>query len=47
MALSRSEAEKAFYRFLAVLKAKYPKACESLEKDRLDLLAFFDFPAEH
>lgn len=47
MAPSRSEAEKAFDRFLAVFKAKYPKACEILEKDRQDLLAFLDFPAEH
>jgi putative transposase len=47
MAPSRAEAEKAFDHFLAVFGAKYPKACENLAKDREDLLAFFDFPAEH
>jgi transposase-like protein len=28
-------------------QAKYPKATECLTKDREDLLAFYDFPAEH
>jgi len=27
--------------------AKYPKAVEILKKDRVVLLAFYDFPAEH
>ena len=26
---------------------KYPKAAQCLEKDRLELLAFYDFPADH
>ena len=28
-------------------EAKYPKATECLAKDRTELLAFYDFPAEH
>ena len=28
-------------------RAKYPKAVECLLKDREELLAFYDFPAEH
>jgi transposase-like protein len=39
----------AFDRFviLTVYAAKYPKATETLKKDRETLLAFYDFPAEH
>lgn len=28
-------------------RPKYPKAADCLEKDRDELLAFYDFPAEH
>ena len=38
---------KAFDLFLETYQAKYPKACECLAKDRDELLAFYDFPAEH
>jgi transposase-like protein len=41
------EAEKAFAYFLAAYRAKYPKAAETLGKDREALLAFYAFPAEH
>jgi transposase-like protein len=47
MVETRAEAEKAFNFFLDVYGAKYPKATGCLEKDREDLLAFYDFPAEH
>jgi transposase-like protein len=43
----RAEAEKAFDLFLRTYEAKYPKAAECLAKDRKELLAFYDFPAEH
>ena len=33
--------------FLAKYEAKYPKAATCLAKDREELLAFYDFPAEH
>jgi putative transposase len=47
LAPSRAEAEKAFELFLRTYEAKYPKATECLAKDRNELLAFYDFPAEH
>jgi putative transposase len=43
---TKAEAEKAFDLFVATYQAKYPKAVECLEKDRAELLTFFDFPAE-
>lgn len=47
MAASKQEAEKAFDFFLSVYGAKYPKATQCLAADRDELLAFYDFPAEH
>lgn len=47
MAETREDAEKAFDYFIEAYGAKYPKASECLEKDREDLLTFYDFPAEH
>ena len=47
MAEDRASANKAFDHFVKVYQAKYPKAVACLEKDREDLLAFYDFPAEH
>jgi len=47
LAPSRAEADKAFDLFLRTYEAKYPKATECLAKDRQELLAFYDFPAEH
>lgn len=47
MADTRDAANGAFDSFLAAYEAKYPKACECLAKDRDELLAFYDFPAEH
>lgn len=47
MAATREEAYEAFDRFLSRFGAKYPKAAECLEKDKEELLAFYDFPAQH
>src|SRR5690606_2231346 len=47
MADTRENANQAFDLFLETYEAKYPKACECLAKDREELLAFYDFPAEH
>jgi transposase-like protein len=47
MADTRKEAEKAFDLFIATHQAKHPGAVECLKKDRVELLAFYDFPAEH
>ena len=43
----RDDALKALDRFVATYQAKYPKALECLLKDKDELLAFYDFPAEH
>jgi transposase-like protein len=46
MAPTRKEAYQAFDCFIEMYQAKYPKATECLSKDKEDLLAFYDFPAE-
>ncbi len=46
MASTREEALKAFDSFVEIYEAKYPKAVACLEKDRDELLAFYDFPAQ-
>jgi transposase-like protein len=47
MAETRADAEQAFDLFVTTYQAKYPKATECLAKDRVVLLTFYDFPAEH
>jgi putative transposase len=47
MADTRAHAHEAFDLFIETYQAKYPKAAECLNKDRQELLAFYDFPAEH
>lgn len=47
MAPTQQEALKAWNRFEAEFKDKYPKAVETLAKDKGSMLAFYDFPAEH
>ncbi|MBT7668747.1 MAG: IS256 family transposase [Bdellovibrionales bacterium] len=44
---SLKNAEKAFDLFIVTYKDKYPKATTCLQKDRAELLAFYDFPAQH
>lgn len=44
---TKADAEKACDHFLEKYEAKYQPACECLRKDRQQLLAFYDFPAEH
>jgi putative transposase len=44
---TREAAIKAFDHFLKKYGAKYDQACEILKKDRVVLLIFYDFPAEH
>lgn len=44
---TKERAEKAFDLFIEKFNAKYPKATLSLQKDRDELLAFYDFPALH
>ena len=47
MADTKNEEGKAFDYFLDLYNLKYPKSTHCLEKDREELLAFYDFPAEH
>ena len=47
MAESRADAARAMGVCAARYQAKHPKAVECLTRDRAELLAFYDFPAEH
>lgn len=47
MSDTNKNAESAFDLFVKTYEAKYPKATHCLQKDRKELLAFYDFPAEH
>lgn len=47
MAETKEDAEKAFDTFVKKFSLKYPKAVACLEKDKEELLTFYDFPAEH
>ncbi|HEM6733728.1 TPA: IS256 family transposase [Legionella pneumophila] len=47
MAPTRDAAHKAFDDTVVRFGPKYPQAMECLKKDREDMLAFYDFPAEH
>ena len=47
MGATKDDAIKAMDKFAATYQAKYPKAVECLLKDKEELLAFYDFPAEH
>ena len=47
MAETEKEAKRAFNHFVEAYEDKYPKAVETLTKDREQLLAFYRFPAAH
>jgi len=44
---TKADAEKTFDLFVKTYEPKYPKAALCLQKDRDELMAFFDFPAQH
>ena len=44
---TKHDADKAFDLFIKTYDAKYPKATLCLQKDRGELLAFYDFPETH
>jgi putative transposase len=46
-AATRQDADHAIEAFACEFEPKWPKAAEKLTKDREQLLAFYDFPAEH
>ena len=47
MAPDKAEAQEHFDDFINIYGAKYPQATQCLQKDRDELLTFYDFPAEH
>ena len=47
MSPTKKKALDAFEGFISLYSAKYPKACDCLEKDKERLFTFYDFPAEH
>jgi putative transposase len=47
MAATRADAERSFALFVEAFELKYSAAVACLVADRADLLAFYDFPAEH
>jgi transposase-like protein len=47
MSATKEDAVKAFDRFIETYGAKWPRATQCLEKDRAELLEFYNFPAEH
>jgi putative transposase len=47
MAATKEEATKALELFVRAYQAKYPGAVECLLKDKEELFAFYQFPAEH
>lgn len=44
---TKVDAEKAFDLFIKIYEPKFPKAALCLQKDRDELMAFYDFPAQH
>ena len=44
---TKAAAEQAFDVFLEIYEPKYPKATACLQKDRAELLTFFELPAQH
>jgi putative transposase len=44
---TREEALRVYADFIELYRAKCPRAVECLEKDKEDMFAFYDFPAEH
>jgi len=47
LASTKKEANAAYDEFQRLYRDKYPKACHCLEKDKEELLTFYDFPAAH
>lgn len=47
LAPTKREALEAYDLFMNLYQAKYPKACTCLSKDKDQLFAYYDFPADH
>lgn len=44
---TKEDAEKSFDLFIRTYEAKFPKSTLCLQKDREELLAFYNYPAQH
>ena len=44
---TKQEAQNAFELFVRMYEDKYRRATQCLEKDREELMTFYDFPAMH
>lgn len=44
---TKADADNAFDLFIKTYEPKYPKATHCLQKDREELMTFYDFPAKH
>jgi putative transposase len=47
LAPTKEKGESAFDAFVREFELKYPKAAETINRNRASLLTFYDFPAEH
>jgi len=47
MSSTKKDSIMAWRKFATIFQDKYPKAVECLEKNKNDLLTFYDFPAAH
>lgn len=47
LAPTKADAQLAYRAFVEHYQAKYPKACQCLQKDEEVLFTFYDYPAEH
>ena len=47
LAPTRKAASGAYEQFISSYQAKFPKACECLQKDKEALFTFYNFPAQH
>ncbi|MCH9638703.1 MAG: transposase, partial [Betaproteobacteria bacterium] len=44
---TKENVEKSFDLFIETYEAKFPESTFCLQKDREELLAFYDYPAQH
>ena len=44
---TKADVEKAFGLFIEMYEPKYPRTATCLQKDRVEMLAFYNFPAQH
>ena len=47
LSATKKDAQKAYNKFCKTYEKKYPKVVDCLNKDKVELLEFYNFPAEH